>query len=197
MSKNKIKLIAFAGSTRRASLNKQLVKIAAKGAESAGADVTYIDLADYPMPLYDGDLEADGGYPENALKLKALFRQTDGFLIASPEYNSGYSAVLKNTIDWISRPATKDEPPLVGFDGKFASLMAAAPGALGGLRGLYQLRELLMNMGVMVLPKMRAVNFAFKAFDDDAQLTDPATESAVKALGTQLVQATSKDGKET
>jgi len=189
MSKGKIKLIAFAGSTRRASLNKQLVKIAAKGAEKAGADVTYIDLADYPMPLYDGDLEAEGGYPENALKLKAMFRETDGFLIASPEYNSGYSAVLKNTIDWISRPAAKDEPPLVAFDGKFASLMAAAPGALGGLRGLYQLRELLMNINVMVLPKMRAVNFAFKAFGDDGQLTDAATEAAVKALGTQTVQA--------
>jgi len=189
MSKKTVKLIAFAGSSRRASLNKQLVKIAASGAEGAGSEVTYIDLADYPMPLYDGDLEADGGYPENALKLKALFREADGFLIASPEYNSGYSALLKNTIDWISRPATKDEPSLVAFGGKYASIMAAAPGALGGLRGLYQLRELLMNMGVIVLPTMRAVNFAFKAFDDKGQLTDAETEKAVKSLGAQTVHA--------
>lgn len=189
MVKQTVKLLAFAGSSRRASLNKQLVKVATKGAEEAGATVTYIDLADYPMPLYDGDLEADGGYPENALKLKELFIKHDGFLIASPEYNSGYSALLKNTIDWISRPATKGEAPLVAFDGKYASIMAAAPGALGGLRGLYQLRELLMNMGVLVLPKMRAVNFALKAFGDDGQLVDADTENAVKSLGAQTARA--------
>jgi len=189
MTTKQPKILAFAGSTRSSSLNKQLVKIAAEGAREAGAEVTYVDLRDYPMPLYDGDLEAEGGYPENALKLKKLFQDHDGFLIASPEYNSGYSAVLKNTIDWISRPASKDEPSLVGFHGKFASLMAAAPGALGGLRGLYQVRELLMNMGVFVLPNMRAVNFAMKAFDEEGQLKDADTAAAVKALGKQIVTA--------
>ena len=189
MTKKQIKLIAFAGSTRKASLNKMLVKIAASGAEEAGADITYVDLKDYPMPLYDGDLEADGGYPENAKKLKNLFIEADGFLIASPEYNSGYSAVLKNTIDWISRPISKDEAPLAAFSGKYASIMAAAPGALGGLRGLYQLRELLMNINVTILPKMRAVSQSFEAFDDNGQLKDPELTKAIKNLGIQTVQA--------
>ena len=189
MVKKTVKLVAFAGSTRKDSLNKKLVKIAAMGATTAGADVTYIDLKDYAMPLYDGDLEAEGGYPEAAIALKKLFQESDGFLIASPEYNSGYSAVLKNTIDWISRPTSKDEPALSAFAGKHASIMAAAPGALGGLRGLYQLRELLMNINVTVLPKMQAVSHSFKAFDDKGQLLDEKMSSTVKSLGEQIVKA--------
>ena len=189
MSDKKVKLVAFAGSTRKDSFNKKLVKIAAQGAEGKGADVTYVDLKDYPMPLYDGDLEADGEYPEAAKELKALFREADGFLIASPEYNSGYSAVLKNTIDWLSRPSEENEAPLVAFAGKFASLMAAAPGALGGLRGLYQLRELLMNINVTVLPTMQAVGQSFTAFDEEGALKDAELDGKIKALGAQTVLA--------
>jgi NAD(P)H-dependent FMN reductase len=183
------KILAFAGSTREGSLNKKLVKIAAQGAEEAGAEVTYIDLRDYPMPFYDGDLEDAEGLPENALKLKKLFEAQDGFLIASPEYNSGYSAVLKNTIDWISRKASEDEAPLSAFKGKAASIMAASPGALGGLRGLYQVRELLMNINVTVLPNMRAVSKAHEEFADDGSLKDEKLEQQIKGLGAQLVKA--------
>jgi len=189
MAGKQIKLVAFAGSTRSSSLNKLLVKIAAEGAETAGAVVSYIDLRDYPLPLYDGDYEADNAYPENALALKELFKAHGGFLIASPEYNSGYSAVLKNTLDWVSRPAVAGEPSLVAFSGKYASLMAAAPGALGGLRGLYQVRELLMNMGVFVLPKMHALNFAMKAFDENGHLKDADTAKIIEQLGAQTVTA--------
>ena len=181
------KLVAFAGSTRSDSLNKKLVQIAVRGAEAAGADVTYVDLRDYPMPLYDGDLEASGDYPENARKLKKLFQEADGFLIASPEYNSSYSAVLKNTIDWISRPSEEGEPGLSGFAGKRASIMATSPGALGGLRGLYALRELLMNISVQVHPNMRSVGSGFTAFDEGGDLKDEALRASVEALGAQMV----------
>jgi len=189
MAKTEIKLVAFSGSTRQDSLNKKLVKIAAAGAEAAGAQVTYIDLRDYPMPLYDGDLESDGGYPEHAKTLKALFQEADGFLIASPEYNSGYSAVLKNTIDWVSRPISADEPFLSAFAGKTASIMAVGPGPLGGLRGLYQLRELLMNMLVTVQPNMQAVGQGFEVFDENGQIKDQDLSTKIKGLGAQTVAA--------
>lgn len=181
------KLIAFSGSTREDSTNKKLVRIAARGAEAAGADVTYIDLRDYPLPLYDGDVEAEG-YPENARKLKALFLEADGFLIASPEYNSSYSAVLKNAIDWVSRPSEENEPGLAAFAGKRASLMATSPGPLGGLRGLFALRDLLMNMAVHVHPNIRAVGNGFQIFGEEGDITDDATREGVEALGAQLVK---------
>lgn len=191
MEKKTIKLIAFAGSTRRDSLNKKLAQAAVKGAAAAGAEVTYVDLADYPMPMYDGDLENSGGYPEAAKKLKALFQEADGFLIASPEYNSSYSAVLKNTIDWISRPSEENEAPLSGFNGKQASLMATSPGALGGLRGLFALRELLMNINVHVHPNMRSVGGGFEVFDEAGAIVDDATRAAVEGLGAQIVASLS------
>ncbi len=192
MSNNQVNILAFAGSTRTDSFNKKLVKIAAQGAKEAGAEVTVIDLRDFSMPLYDGDLEAAQGLPENALKLKALMRQQQGFLIASPEYNSGYSAVLKNSIDWVSRVSEQGEPPLVAFAGKTASIMSASPGALGGLRGLYQLRELLMNINVTVLPTMRAIGGAMKEFDEQGNLLKAELEKAVKKLGEQTVRAISR-----
>ncbi len=191
MSNNQVNILAFAGSTRADSFNKKLVKIAVQGAKEQGAEVTVIDLRDFPMPLYDGDFEGAEGLPENALKLKALMRQQQGFLIASPEYNSGYSAVLKNSIDWVSRVSEQSEPPLVAFSGKTASIMSASPGALGGLRGLYQLRELLMNINVTVLPTMRAIGGAMKEFDEHGNLVNAELEKAVKKLGEQTVRAIS------
>src|SRR5215831_8860589 len=116
------RILAFAGSTRRESFNKKLVPIAAKGARDAGADVTLIDLKDFPLPLFDQDFESEHGMPENGKKLKTLFIEHDGLLIASPEYNSSITGVLKNAIDWVSRPAP-DAPPLVAFRGKVATLM--------------------------------------------------------------------------
>jgi chromate reductase len=111
------KILAFAGSTRSASYNKQLVRFAADAARAAGAEVTLLDLRDYPLPLFDGDLEDKEGLPENAKKLKAIFREHDALLISSPEYNSSITAVLKNTIDWVSRTETDDEPPLAAYHG--------------------------------------------------------------------------------
>ena len=140
--------MAFAGSSRRESINKKLVAIAAHGAGEAGAEVTFIDLKDFPLPLYDQDLEAEQGMPDDGQKLKKLFIDHDGLLIASPEHNSSIPAFLKNAIDWVSRPAP-GEPSLVAFRGKVATLMSASPGALGGLRGLVHVRSILGNIGVM------------------------------------------------
>ena len=120
-------------------------------AREAGGEVTLIDLKDFPLPLFDQDLEAEQGMPENGTRLKKLFIDHDGLLIASPEYNSSFPAVLKNAIDWVSRPAP-GEPSLVAFRGKVATLMSASPGAQGGLRGLVHVRSILGNIGVIVLP---------------------------------------------
>lgn len=184
-----VKILAFAESTRASSFNKKLAAIAASGARDAGGDVTLIDLRDYIMPLYDGDQESRTGLPEKALALKELMIVHHGFLIASPEYNSGYSAVLKNAIDWTSRPSSEQEPALRAYSGKTASIMSAAPGALGGLRGLYQLRSLLMNMNVTVLPKMTAVGHANQVFDEAGELANLSLHESIKALGSQTVNS--------
>ncbi len=181
------KILAFAGSTRTGSYNKKLVRVAVDAARAAGAEVTLLDLREYPLPLFDGDLEDEAGLPENARKLKALFREHDAFLIASPEYNSSISGVLKNTIDWVSRAETDDEPALVAYRGKAAALLAASPGALGGLRGLVTLRSILGNIGVMVLPDQVAVSKAHEAFDDAGGLKEERGAKQVKGVAEGLV----------
>jgi chromate reductase len=142
------KILAFAGSTRTGSYNKKLVKLGVEAARKAGAEVTLIDLRDFPMPLYDGDLEERDGLPPNAVKLRKLFMEHQGLLLSCPEYNSSISGVLKNTIDWVSRPDPDkpDEKPLICFSGKIVALLSASPGALGGLRGLVTVRSILGNL---------------------------------------------------
>ena len=179
------RILAFAGSTRRDSFNKKLVSIAVKGARAAGAEVALIDLKDFPLPLFDQDLEAEQGMPENGKKLKQLFIDHDGLLIACPEYNSSITAVLKNAIDWVSRPAP-GEPSLVAFRGKGASLMSASPGALGGLRGLVHVRSILGNIGVIVLPDQIAVARAHEAFNANGSLKDPKQQAGIEGLGKTL-----------
>ncbi len=187
----KSKILAFAGSTRTDSFNKKLVRVAAAGASEAGTDVTVIDLKDFQMPLYDEDLERQEGLPPNTQKLKDLMLAHQGFLISSPEYNSSVSGVLKNTIDWTSRPRN-DEPPLVCFQDKIVGLMSASPGALGGLRGLVHVRAILENMGMIVLPSQVAVSKAHEAFDGQGNLNDKKQEQKIKDIGTKLAQMISK-----
>ena len=181
------KILAFAGSTRKESINGKLLKVAVAAAQQAGADITLIDLADYPMPLFDQDLEASEGLPDGARQLKQLMVEADGFLIASPEYNSAFSPLLKNVIDWASRAEAADEPPLAAYRGKVAAIIAASPGALGGLRGLVFLRMLLGNLGVLVIPEQQAVSFGFKAFADDGSLEDERNQAGVTRVVTSLV----------
>ena len=182
------KLLFFAGSARKESINKKLAKLAADMAQEAGAHVTHIDLKDFEMPLYDGDVEAQNGIPENAKKLKQLFVEHDGFFIASPEYNSSIPPLLKNTLDWISRPDEENEASLIAFHGKIAALGAVSPGGLGGLRGLVSLRMMLGNIGVTVVPSQVAVGSGFQAFDENEHLKDDRHAGMLKATIDEFVK---------
>lgn len=186
------KIIAFAGSLRAGSLNKKLLAIAADAARAAGAEVTVVDLRELALPLYDQDIEDASGLPEGAKKFKALLRASDGFLIASPEYNSSIAAALKNAIDWASRAEADDEPPLAAFRGKTAALIAASPGALGGLRGLVTVRSILGNIGVIVLPDQVCIGKAHEAFDEAGKLKDERKSKQVAALAKGLVEVLGK-----
>jgi len=166
MTSHKAKMIAFSGSNRSDSFNKKLARLAVQIASEQGVDAEFIDLRDYELPLYDGDYEQNNDYPVNALKLKNLLKSVDGFLISAPEYNSSITPVLKNTIDWISRSQNKGTD-LSPFTGKIAAIVSAAPGKLGGLRGLVHLRSILSNIGTIVIPNQLAVPLAASALNKD------------------------------
>lgn len=183
----KPKILAFAGSTRTDSFNKRLVRVAASSAAAAGVESTIVDLRDLPMPLYDGDLESREGLPPNAKKFKEMLLAHQGLLISSPEYNSSISAVLKNAIDWASRPVPGEES-LACFKGKVAGLVAASPGALGGLRGLVHLRAILGNISVIVVPEQAAISKAHEAFDADGSLKDASQKKMVDGVGAAVAR---------
>lgn len=182
------KILAFAGSLRKDSYNKKLVKIAVRGAQEAGAEVTYIDLRDYPLPIYDQEIEDAHGLPENALKLKELTMQHDGYLLSCPEYNSSMSGVFKNTIDWISRPGPKDSVYLCSFIDKAVMLMSASPGGLGGMRGLVHVRSMFGNIYSIVLPQQKSISNAGEAFDASGNLKDAKAQQDVLNLGKALTE---------
>ncbi|MCC6487124.1 MAG: NAD(P)H-dependent oxidoreductase [Candidatus Hydrogenedentes bacterium] len=185
------RILAFAGSLRAESYNKKLIRIAASGAEAAGARVTLIDLSEYRLPIFDEDLEKADGMPVNGRKLKDLMLAHEGLLLACPEYNSSITAVLKNTIDWTSR-AQNGEPALACYKGKTAVIMSASPGALGGLRGLVAVRSILGNIQVTVLPNQIAIAKANEAFGPDGNLLDEAKQKAVLGLGETLARTLAK-----
>jgi NAD(P)H-dependent FMN reductase len=185
------RILVFAGSARAGSLNKKLARAAASAVRAAGAEATLIDLADYPMPLYDGDLEAREGVPAGARKLKDLFIAHQGLLIASPENNASVSALLKNTLDWISRQ-DGSESGLVPYHGKVAALAGASPGALGGLRGLTHLRAILQTLTVLVLSEQVALGRAHEAFNEDGSLKDAKQQAALAALARKLTDVCSR-----
>jgi len=181
---HKPKILCFAGSLRKDSFNKKVAQIAKEGAEKAGATVTYIDLLDYELPLYNGDLEAASGIPENAMKLKALFMEHDGLLISLPEYNSGMSAVFKNCIDWVSRPAPGEKVFLCCFIDKVVALLSASLGELGGSRNLPQVRLMFQNIGSIVLPKQKCIGKADQVFKSGSP--SPEVRKEIEEIGAQL-----------
>lgn len=183
------KLLFLAGSARKESFNKKLAKAAADMAKKQAADTTFIDLADYDMPIFNEDIETTSGLPDNAKKLKQLFIDHDGFFIASPEYNSSFSPLLKNSLDWISRSENKDEKPLSAFADKIACLAAASPGGLGGLRGLVPLRLWLSNIQVHVIPQQLAISKAHEVFKD-SELKDEGQKKMLNSLIEQFIQTT-------
>ena len=180
------KVLVFAGSSRSDSLNRKLAKAAAEMLERAGAEVTFADLRDYSMPIYDGDTEAAAGLPERAKAFKELVRQQDGLVIASPEYNGSFSGLLKNTIDWISR-SEAGEKPAAALRGKTTAILGASPGPGGGQRGLKHVRELLTMIGVNVLPEQLTLPKATDAFDNDGQLNRPEAREALTRIAADLV----------
>jgi chromate reductase, NAD(P)H dehydrogenase (quinone) len=188
----KPKILAFAGSLREHSYSKRVVKTAIKGAETAGADVTYIDLRDYPMPIYNADDHERDGFSANAIEFQKLLAAHDGLLIASPEYNASLPAALKNAIDWASRASDEYKMGEV-FKGKAAAIMTESPGAFGGLRCLGHLRGVLSILLVNVLPSEIAVGNVGKMFEGDGvEMIDEKMKKVLEDLGASLVDILKK-----
>lgn len=185
------RILAVAGSLRSGSLNRKLLAVAVAGARMAGAEVTAIDLRDFALPLYDGDLEAAQGMPPAARRLKDLFIEHQGLLISCPEYNSSITAVLKNTLDWISRQDGA-ESGLVPYDGKVAGLFSASPGPFGAVRSLEAVRGVLMSLGCMVIPRRVALPRAHEAFAEDGTMKDPKQTELVHGLAGEVVRVITK-----
>lgn len=184
MNEGRVKVLALAGSTRSQSLNKRLLAAVAALADPATAEVETIDLRDFPLPLYDGDLEEAEGVPENAMALKEKFRAADALLISTPEYNTSLPAVLKNAIDWISRPV-QGVPWLAEISGQVLGAVSASPGSTGGMQALAHLRQMFSNLGAYVVPGFTACPNAAGAFDEAGNF---ASEAQAKQYGGYLAQ---------
>ena len=186
------KILVMAGSLRKGSSNARLAALAAKEFALAEADVSRISLADYPLPLFDADLLGEGGMPKAALELKNMLAAHQGIFIASPEYSASVSPLLKNAIDWMSRPRDRDEPSYASFKGRVFALGAAANSSAGGVRGLMALRQVLeLGCGALVIPEQINVGRAGQAFDDMDNLKDEALAAALKALVRRLIELAS------
>jgi len=168
-----VRLLSFAGSTREGSYNKKLAQLVQRIAEANGIEAVFVDLKDYPMPIYNGDLEAAEGPPERARAFKSLLQEYQGVFIASPEYNASVTPLLKNTIDWVTRVRAKGESGLEVFKSRVFAIGGASPGNYGGMRSLLQLRQILsVGTGALVIPQQIAVPRAGSAFEEDGSLKD-------------------------
>jgi chromate reductase, NAD(P)H dehydrogenase (quinone) len=180
-------ILVFAGSIRTGSINEKLAVNAAAAIADAGGDVTHITLADYPMPIYNGDLEEAEGVPENGKRLAERFVASQGIFIAAPEYNGGITPLLKNTIDWVSRPKSTDHRP-GPYKGRVFAIGGASNGGFGGYRGLLQLRHTLENaLGTLMVPEMVSVPGAHQAFDEAGKLTAERPAGLLKTVAERLV----------
>ncbi len=189
-----MKLLIFAGSTRQQSYNRKLAQAARSMASGLGAEVTLLELCSLDIPLYNADLEAQGT-PPDVIRLKQLLWEHPAWLICSPEYNAGITALLKNTIDWASSPAKGDPDWTDGlkpFSGKVVGLLSASPGALGGLRSLMSLAPLLLNLQCWVAPRQFAVGNAAHAFDAAGQLVSAQQNQGVQAVVEQVLWAANR-----
>jgi chromate reductase len=183
---NAPRILAFSGSARKESLNRKFLAVAVRAVTEAGAQVTLLDPAEIEMPLYNGDLEDAQGLPANAAKLIGLVTSHGALLIASPEYNSMITPMLKNTIDWCSRADTNP------FEGKVAAVISASPGIYGGVRSLQLAQQLLLKLGCHVVPGQCVLPHAAKAFDADGKLIDAHAQKAVQEMAAKLVQTASR-----
>jgi len=183
-----IRVLAFSGSARRESLNKKLLAVAVAAVRAAGGEVTLVDLTDLPLPVYNGDLEDKDGLPANAVKLIELIQQHPALLIASPEYNSTNTPLLKNTIDWCTRG--EGNP----FTGKVAAVVSASPGQFGGVRSMKLAQQLLLHLGCHVVPAQCFLPKAHEAFDEHGALKEARNQKSVETLAAQLVSLTTRLG---
>ncbi|MBA8899736.1 NAD(P)H-dependent oxidoreductase [Phyllobacterium sp. P30BS-XVII] len=181
------KILVFAGSNRTGAFSGQVADVATKTLAALGADVTRIALIDYPLPIMDQDLESEKGIPENAMRLGRLFAAHDGILIASPEYNSSIPPLLKNTIDWVSRISRDGEKPLKPYAGKIVALCSSSDGNFAGIRGLYHLRSVLMNVGTQIISEQCSVAHAHEAFTADGSFHDSRTTRAMERTCQSLI----------
>jgi chromate reductase len=188
----KPKLLFLAGSARKDSVNKKLARNAFEIAKAAGANATFVDLKDYPMAIYDGDLEDSKGLPKKPAELKKIFAAHDGVFIASPEYNGFFTPLLKNALDWISRPSGKELGPMEAYKNKVIAIGAASPGPGGGRRSLEALRKLLENLQAQVTSEQIPVAKAYDKFDKDGHLTDAADREQLTKVVEQLIRVTGR-----
>ena len=188
-----MRLLFFAGSTREGSYNKKLARLGQHVAVANGIEGVFVDLTDYPMPLYNGDLEAAQGPPAAAREFKALLGEYQGVFIASPEYNSSVTPLLKNTIDWVSRVRAKGETGLEVYRSRVFAISGASPGYYGGMRSLLTLRQILaVGVGASVIPQQLALPRAADAFTEDGSLKDRAQQDLLKGVVEALAIAARK-----
>ena len=188
-----MRLLFFAGSTRDGSFNKKLAALAHHIAEANGIEAVLAELKDYPMPIYNGDLEAKEGPPERARAFKALLGEYQGVFIASPEYNSSVTPLLKNTLDWVTRVRAKGETGLEVFKTRVFAISGASPGYYGAMRSLLHLRQILeIGTGATVIPQQIALPRAMDAFEADGSLKDKAQQNLCKAVVEALAVAARK-----
>lgn len=184
------RLLFFAGSARTGSHNMRLAKLGAAIAEANGIAATFADLGDYPLPLFDQDIQNTEGVPANAHKFEALMRVHTGIFIACPEYNASITPLLKNTLDWVSRIRNDGEEPLAVFKTRVFALGSSSPGGMGGLRGVNTVRTVLeLGLGALVLPEQFAVPRAMEAYDEHGHLKNKDSQESFKALIQKLARA--------
>lgn len=183
-----LKILVIPGSLRTGSLNARLAATAGYEFTQAGADVTRISLADFPLPIYDGDLQNKSGVPKNAVNLKRMISAHHGVLIVTPEYNSSVPPLVKNTIDWVSRVQDGQESRGQIFRERPFAIAAASEGRLGGTRALAALRLILSACHATVIPNQLALSFASEAYDDMDRLKQPADIEALAGLVRQLTE---------
>ena len=182
------RILVFAGSVRTGALSGKTADAAMKELAMQGAEVTRISLADYPLPLVDQDLEQEQGVPANAVRLGRLVHAHDAVLIASPEYNASIPPLLKNTLDWVSRVRKDDGRPLRPFAGKAAALCSSSDGAFAGVRGLYHLRAVLMNLQAEIITPQCSVPRAQDAFDEEGGFKDEHLRIRMRTVCTTLIE---------
>jgi NAD(P)H-dependent FMN reductase len=187
-----LKILVIPGSLRTGSLNAKLAAIMAFELAQAGAEVTRISLGDFPLPIYDGDLQAKSGVPKQAVNLKRMMSAHHGVLIVTPEYNSSVPALLKNAIDWVTRVHDSQESRGQVFRERAFAIAAASESRLGGTRALAALRLILSACQATVIPSQLALSFAGEAYDDMDRLKHPADLEALRALVRQLIEVSQR-----